>query len=35
MQKLIVKFIALLYRHCSTCFEHYNAHYQEPVKLPL
>ena len=35
MQKSIVKFIALLYRHCSLCFGHYNAHHQEPVKLPL
>ena len=25
MQQSIVKFIALSYRHCSTCFEHYNA----------
>jgi len=24
MQKSIVKFIALSYRHCSTCFGHYN-----------
>jgi len=31
----IVKFIALSYRHCSTCFGHYYAHHQEPVKLPL
>jgi hypothetical protein len=35
MQKSIVKFIALSQRHCSTCFGHYNAHHQEPVKLPL
>jgi len=31
----VLKFIALSYRHCSTCFGHYNAHHQEPVKLPL
>jgi len=24
MQQSIVKFIALSYRHCSTCFGHYN-----------
>ena len=35
MQQSIVKFIALSYRHCSTCLGHYNAHHQEPVKLPL
>ena len=35
MQQSIVKFVALSYRHCSTCFGHYNAHHQEPVKLPL
>jgi len=35
MQQLIVKFIALSYRHYSTCFGNYNAHHQEPVKLPL
>jgi len=35
MQQSIVKFIALSYRHCSTCFGHYNAHQQEPVKLTL
>jgi len=35
MQKSIVKFIALSYRHCSTRFGHYNAHHQKPVKLPL
>ena len=35
MQQSIVKFIALSYRYCSTCFGHYNAHHQEPVKLPL
>jgi len=34
MQQSIVKFIAWLYRHCSTCFGHYNAHYQEPRTLP-
>ena len=28
-------FIALSYRYCSTCFGHYYAHHQEPVKLPL
>jgi hypothetical protein len=33
MQQSIVKFIALSYS--STCFGHYNAHHQEPVKLPL
>jgi hypothetical protein len=33
MQQSIVKFIALSYRHCSTCFGHYYAHHQEPVKL--
>ena len=35
MQQSIVKFIALSYRYCSTCFGHYTAHHQEPVKLPL
>jgi hypothetical protein len=35
MQKSIVKFIALSYRRCSTCFVHYYAHHQEPFKLPL
>jgi hypothetical protein len=35
MQQTVVKFIALLYRYHSTCFGHYNAHHQEPVKLPL
>jgi len=35
MQQSVVKFIALSYRYCSTCFGHYNAHHQEPVKLPL
>jgi len=35
MQESFVKFIALSYRHYSTCFGHYNAHHQEPVKLPL
>jgi len=35
MQQSIVKFIALSYRHCSTCFGHHYAHHQEPVKLPL
>jgi len=35
MQQSIVKFIALSYRYCSICFGHYNAHHQEPVKLPL
>jgi len=35
MQQSIVKFIALSYRHCWTCFGHYYAHHQEPVKLPL
>jgi len=35
MQQSIVKFIALLYRHCSTCFGHYYAHHQELVKLPF
>jgi len=36
MQQSIVKFfIVLSYRHCSTCFGHYYAHHQEPVKLPL
>jgi hypothetical protein len=35
MQQSIVKFIALSYRHCSTCFGPYNTHHQEPVKLPL
>jgi len=33
MQQSIVKFIALSYRYCSTCFGNYNAHHQEPVKL--
>ena len=33
MQQSIIKFIALYYRNCSTCFGHYNAHHQEPVKL--
>jgi len=27
MQQSNVKFIALSYRHCSTCFGHYNAHH--------
>jgi hypothetical protein len=35
MQQPIVKFTALSYRHCSTCFGHYIAYHQEPVKLPL
>jgi len=35
MQQSIVKFIALSHGHCSTCFGHYYAHHQEPVKLPL
>jgi hypothetical protein len=35
MQQTVVKLIALLYRYCTTCFGHYNAHHQEPVKLPL
>jgi len=35
MQQSIVKFNALSYRYCSTCFGHYNAHHQELVKLPL
>jgi hypothetical protein len=35
MQQSNAKFIALSYRHCSTCFGHYNAHHQEPVKLPV
>ena len=30
MQQSIVKFTALSYRHCSTCFGHYSAHHQEP-----
>jgi len=34
MQQSIVKFTALSYRHCSTCFGHHNVHHQEPVKLP-
>jgi len=29
MQQTIVKCIALLYRHCLTCFRHYYAHHQE------
>jgi hypothetical protein len=33
MQQPIVKFFALSYRHCSSCFGHYYAHHQEPVKL--
>jgi hypothetical protein len=35
MQQSIVKFIALSYRHSLTCFGHYHAHHQEPVKLLL
>jgi len=35
MQQSIAKSIALSYRHCSTCFGHYNVHHQEPVKLLL
>jgi len=35
MQQSIVKFTALTYRYCSTCFGQYSAHHQEPVKLPL
>jgi len=27
MQQSIVNFIALSYRHCWTCFGHYNAHH--------
>jgi hypothetical protein len=27
MQQTVVKFIALLYRYCSTCFGHHNAHH--------
>jgi hypothetical protein len=26
MQQSIIKFIALTYRHCSTCFGHYSVH---------
>jgi len=33
MQQSIAKFIALSYRHCTTCFGHYHTHHQEPVKL--
>jgi hypothetical protein len=35
MQQTVLKFIALLYRHCSTCFGHHSAHHQEPNKPPL
>jgi hypothetical protein len=35
MQQTVVKFIALLYSYCSTCFRHHNAHHQEPIKPPL
>jgi hypothetical protein len=35
MQQSIVKLIVLSYRRWSTCFGHYCAHHQEPVKLPL
>jgi hypothetical protein len=35
MQQTVVKFIALLYRYCSTCFGHYNAHHQEPVQTAV
>jgi len=35
MQQSIYNFIALSYRHCSTCFGHYCSHHQDPVKLPL
>ena len=35
MQQSIVKFIALSYRHCSTCFRHYNTHHQELVKTAV
>ena len=31
----VVGLLALPYRHCSACFEHYHAHHQEPVKLSL
>jgi len=34
-RQCLSKFIALSYRHRSTCFGHYNAHRQEPTKLPL
>jgi hypothetical protein len=35
MQQSIVKFIALSYRHCSTCFGHYNAYHQEPRQTAI
>jgi hypothetical protein len=35
MQQSIVKFIALSYKQCLTCFGHYYAHHQETVKLLL
>ena len=31
----VVGLLVTNYRHCSTCFGHYNAHHQEPVKPPL
>jgi hypothetical protein len=35
MQQTVVKFIALLYRYCTTCYGHYTPHHLEPVKPPL
>jgi hypothetical protein len=35
MQQSIVKLISLSYRHCSTCFVHYNAHHQEPLQTAV
>jgi hypothetical protein len=35
MQQSILKFIALSYRHCSTCFGHYYAHHQEPFQTAI
>jgi hypothetical protein len=35
MQHSIVKFIALSYRRCSTCFGHHYAHHQEPFQTDV
>jgi hypothetical protein len=35
MQQSIIKFIALSYRRCSTCFGHYYAHHQEPFQTAV
>jgi hypothetical protein len=35
MQQSIVKLIALSHRRCSTCFQHYYAHQQEPFQTAV